>query len=53
MEEWDFKVILLAGAKEDSKDLNAAGAEGFSLVQVANNSRGFLVAYLQRPRPPQ
>ena len=53
MEEWDFRVVLLVGGKEDSKDLNEAGADGFSLVQVASNSRGFLVAYPQRRRPAQ
>lgn len=50
MEERDFRVVLLIGGKEDTKELNEAGAEGFSLVQIANNARGFLVAYLQRPR---
>ena len=29
MGEWDFRVVLLIGGKEDTKELNAAGAEGF------------------------
>ena len=44
----EFRVVPLVGDKEDREELDKAGAEGFSLVQVANSTKGFLVAYLQR-----
>ena len=52
-EEYDFRVIQLAGeAAEDEKELNVAGADGFTLVQViSSGSPFFAVAYLQRPHP--
>ena len=53
MEEYDFRVIQLAGeAAQDEKELNVAGADGFTLVQViSSGSPFFAVAYLQRPHP--
>lgn len=44
----DFKVITLNGVEEDQTELDAAGAEGFCLVQIVPDPRGVLVAYLQR-----
>ena len=44
----DFKVITMMGVEEDQKALDAAGAEGFCLVQIVPDPRGVLVEYLQR-----
>ena len=49
MASYDFKVIQLTGYTADrwESDLNEAGKEGFSLVQIVTTQRGTVV-YLQR-----